>query len=614
MENYPLEKIRNLAIIAHVDHGKTTLVDGLLKQSHVFRESSSLMQATAILDSGGLEKERGITILAKNTAIDYQGYLINIIDTPGHVDFGGEVERVLNMADGALLVIDSQEGPRPQTKFVLNLALKLGLRVIVVINKIDKKDARVPQTVRETENLFLELASNHEHLDYPVLYAVGRGGKAWEDLPPDFNSPGSLEPLFKKIISFIPSPRGDLNAPFQMLVSSLDYDSHQGKYALGRISRGRVKKGDRLSIITEKDEKIAFNVSQILINFGLEKMETPEALVGEIILLSGSPDFNIGDTVADYLRPEALPRIAVAEPTLKIALSANTSPFAGREGKFSTARQIKERINKELEINVSLKIEATEAESTFLIYGRGELHLSVFIETLRREGYEFEVGKPEVVVKEIGGVKMEPYEEIQIDVPEEYAGAITGELGRRRAELQKQEMGEGSIRLFFKISTRGTLGLRSLLLNLSRGTAVLNSAFLGFEPLFGNMPRLRNGVIIASEGGKAVAYGLEVAQGRGATFIDPSTEVYEGMIVGLNSREDDLEVNVCKEKKQSNVRASTSDFAIKLVPKVDMGLEQYLNFLEDDELLEVTPKSLRLRKKLLGKTERVKSQRQNRSK
>lgn len=611
MENITTEKIRNVAIIAHVDHGKTTLVDGLLKQSRVFRENSAQMQETTILDSNDLERERGITILAKNTAINYNGYLINIIDTPGHVDFGGEVERVLNMADGAVLVIDAQEGPMPQTRFVLKKALELGLKIIVVVNKIDKKDVRIKETVRLTENLVLDLATNHGHLEYPVLYAIGREEKVWEQLPEDFREKSDLTPLFKKIIDYIPSPKGNVDLPFQMLVSSLDFESHKGKYALGRIAQGRVKKGDRLFILKENGERVGFTVTEVLVNFGLKKEEVLSAQVGEIVLISGSNDFGIGDTVADGQSPEALPRIFVEEPTLRIALSSNTSPLSGREGKFSTARQIKERITRELETNISLKIEATTSESTFLIYGRGELHLSIFIETLRREGYEFQVGKPEVVIKEINGQKMEPFEEILIDVPEEYASAINGELGRRRALLQKTETDiQGMSHLTFRISTRGGLGLRSVLLNLTKGTVVINSTFLGFEPMGLSVPQLRNGVIIASDEGKAVAYGLEVAQGRGSTFIDPGTEVYEGMIVGLNCREDDLEVNVCKEKKQSNVRSSTADFAIQLVPKVDMSLEQCLNFLESDELLEVTPKSLRLRKKFLDKLTRVRSQRQ----
>lgn len=611
MEDITTEKIRNVAIIAHVDHGKTTLVDGLLKQARVFRENSARMQETTILDSNDLERERGITILAKNTAINYGGYLINIIDTPGHTDFGGEVERVLNMADGAVLVIDAQEGPMPQTRFVLKKALELGLKIIVVINKVDKKDARVKEVERLTENLFLDLASHHEHLDYPVLYALGREGKAWESLPEDFHVEGDLTPLFKKIIDVVPSPKGDPDKPFQMLVSSLDYESHKGKYALGRIARGRVKKGDRLVIIKEKDEKIVFTVTEVLVNFGLVKGEVTGGQVGEIVLIAGSNDFGIGDTVTDFQNPETLPRIFVEEPTLRIALGANTSPFSGREGKFSTARQIKERILRELETNISLKIETTDSESTFLIYGRGELHLSIFIETLRREGYEFQVGKPEVVIKEVDGQKNEPFEEMLIDVPELYASAVNGELGRRRALLQESKIdAQGMSHLTFKISTRGSLGLRSVLLNLTKGTAVISSSFLGFESMGASIPQLRNGVIIASDGGKAVAYGLEVAQGRGSTFIDPSTEVYEGMVVGLNCREDDIEVNVCKEKKQSNVRSSTADFSIQLAPKVDLSLEQCLNFLEADELLEVTPKSLRLRKKQLDKLARVRAQRQ----
>ena len=496
----------------------------------------------------------------------------------------------------------------------LKKALELGLKIIVVINKIDKKDARVKDVERLTENLFLELATSHDHLEYPVLYAIGREEKSWDQFPDDFHEKADLTPLFKKVISYIPSPKGDAALPFQMLVSSLDFESHKGKYALGRIAQGKVKKVDRLLILKENGEKITFNVTEVLVNFGLKKEEVDFGQVGEIVLISGSNEFGIGDTISDTQNPQPLPRISVEEPTLRIALGANTSPFSGREGKFSTARQIKERILRELETNISLKIETTTSESTFLIYGRGELHLSIFIETLRREGYEFQVGKPEVVIKEVDGQKMEPYEELLVDVPEQYASGVTGELGSRRGLLQTSEVdGRGMAHLTFKISTRGSLGLRSVLLNITKGTAVISSSFTGFEPMGGSIPKLRNGVIIASESGKAVANGLEVAQGRGSTFIDPGADVYEGMVVGLNCREDDIEVNVCKEKKQSNVRSSTADFAIQLAPKVDMSLEQCLNFLEADELLEVTPKSLRLRKKNLDKISRVRAKRSTNS-
>ena len=614
MEGFDQTKIRNVAIIAHVDHGKTTLVDGLLKQARVFRENEAEMAQTTILDYNDLERERGITILAKNTSIVYNDFLINIIDTPGHADFSGEVERVLNMADGAILLIDAQEGPMPQTRFVLKKALELNLKVIVFINKIDKKDARVEEVVRLTENLFLELASDNRHLDYSVLYGVSREGKSWESRPSDLSQEADLRPLFHKIIEEIPSPSGETAEPFQMLISALDFDSFHGKYALGRISRGRIRVGEPLMIVRDGEKPVAFTVTKIELSQGLKKIDLSEASVGQVILLAGSSEFNIGDTIADPKRPESLGRLSIGEPTLKVALGANTSPFAGREGEFSTSRQLKERIWKEIETNVGLKVEPSRADNTFLIYGRGELHLSIFIETLRREGYEFQVGKPEVIYKEINGVKSEPYEDLYIDVPELYSGAVNSEIGRRRGLLQSMEVDEKSnAHLVFKISTQGTLGLRNVVLSATKGTAVMNSIFTGFEKTGTPLPRLRNGVLIASEGGKAVTYGLNVAQGRGSTFIDPGTDVYEGMVVGLNCREEDIEINVCKEKKQSNVRSSTSDISVQLAPKVEMSLEQCLNFLEVDEVLEVTPKSLRLRKKLLSKTSRVRAGRSSKS-
>jgi len=612
MESFAKDKIRNVAIIAHVDHGKTTLVDGLLKQARIYRDNEAEMLQTTILDYNDLERERGITILAKNTSIVYNDFLINIIDTPGHVDFSGEVERVLNMADGAILVIDAQEGPMPQTKFVLKKALALNLKVIVFINKIDKRDARVAETQRLTENLFLDLASDHSHLDYTVLYGVSREAKCWEKLPEHFSEEGDLRPLFNKIIKDIPSPTGEINLPFKMVISALDFDFFHGKYALGRVRQGSVGVGDQLVVLSEAEKSSKFSVTKIQLNQGLKKVDVDRATVGEIILLSGSSDFKIGETISDPLDPTPLEGITIGEPTLKVAIGANTSPYSGREGKFSTSRQLKERILRELETNIGLRVERSSGDNTFLVYGRGELHLSVFIEMLRREGYEFQVGRPEVVIKEINGVKYEPYEEFYVDVPEGYNGAVNSEMGQRHAILQSLEMDEkGTAHLVFKISTRATLGLRNILLSLSKGTAVANSNFTGFEKISDLLPKMRNGVLIASEAGKTVTYGLNVAQGRGSTFVDPGTDVYEGMIVGLNCREDDIEINVCKEKKQSNVRSSTSDISVQLAPKVDMSLEQCLNFLEPDELLEVTPKSLRLRKKLLDKISRVRSQRSN---
>ncbi|MCL5004297.1 MAG: translational GTPase TypA [Patescibacteria group bacterium] len=600
--------LRNVAIIAHVDHGKTTLVDGLLKQGKIFRANEAAMKESTILDSNALERERSITIFSKVASVNYSGVKINIIDTPGHSDFGGEVERVLNMADGALLVIDAQEGPMPQTRFVLKKALALGLKIIVIINKIDKKDARIADVLRLTENLFLDLAVTHEHLDYPVLYAVGREGKAWETLPKNIHDSSDLKPLFEAVLNFIPAPKVNLDGSFKLLVTTLDYDSFNGKYVIGRAARGLAKRGERLQIINGTGKREEFELQKIFSYHGLGRTEIEAAEAGEIVALTGSREGKIGDTVSSLADGEILERLEIEEPTLKISLGVNTSPLAGREGKSSTSRQLRERLLKELETNVSLRVEETPSGNEFLISGRGELHLSILIETLRREGYEFQVGRPEVITKTVDGVLCEPVVEAVVSVPKDYAGAVISELGARRGELLNQaEDGRGTVFLTFKMTTRATLGLRSLLLTLARGQSVLSTSLIGFEPLAPTLPKSRNGVLIAHEAGKAVTYGLNVAQGRGQTLIDPGTEVYEGMIVGVNNRNEDIEINVCKEKHQSNVRSSTADFAIQLSPKLSLSLEQSLNFLAADEFLEVTPKSLRLRKKLLAKLERTRA-------
>lgn len=596
--------LRNVAIIAHVDHGKTTLVDGFLKQTKVFRENEAMFSQALIMDSTDQERERGITIMAKNTAVLYHDTKINIIDTPGHADFGGEVERTLNMADGAILVVDAQEGPMPQTKFVLGKALELGLKIIVVVNKIDKPDARVNWVIGKIHDLFLDMATDESHLDFPVYYAISRDGKAWSEMPADFNTEADLTPIFEGILSHVPAPESDIDAPFQMLVTTLDRDNFQGKYAIGRITRGVASLGLSVALINKKGETENGRIERVYVSQGLKRVEVEAAEAGDIVALTGIKNASIGDTISDAQTPEALPTISIEEPTLKMSVAANTSPFAGKEGKFVTSRQILDRINKELETNVSLKMEMGE-NSDFILSGRGELHLSVFIETLRREGFELQVGKPEVIIKEVEGVKSEPVEELTIDVATEHVGAVTGEVGRRRGSLQSQtENGDGTTRLVFEISTRGILGLRNVLLTLSKGTAIMNSLFLRFEPYSGALPRLRNGVLIASEAGKAVGYGINNAQERGTIFIHPQTQVYQGMIVGLNSREDDLDVNVTKEKKLTNTRASGSDDALMLVPPTIFSLEQSLDFLEDDELLEVTPSSLRLRKRFLNPIER----------
>lgn len=612
--NKPTVNIRNVAIIAHVDHGKTTLVDGLLKQSKTFRENEAAMSQTLIMDSNDQERERGITILAKNTAVVFNDTKINIIDTPGHADFGGEVERTLNMADGAILVVDAQEGPMPQTKFVLKKALQLGLQPIVVINKIDKRDARVDWVIQKVYDLFLDLATNDSQLEFPIYYAIGRDGKAWAEMPVanhadgshDFDDGANLSPIFDAILEYVPAPSGNPDEPFQMLVTTLDRDNFQGKYAIGRITRGTATPGLPVTLIKKDGTQEAGRIDKVFVSQGLKRVEVPSAQAGDIVAITGIKNAGIGETIADAAKPEALPSLAIEEPTLRMSVSANTSPFAGKEGTFVTSRHILDRIQKELETNVSMRLEIKDG-GEYVLSGRGELHLSVFIETLRREGYELQVGKPQVITKEVDGVTMEPLEELTIDVANDYVGPVTSEVGRRKGVLMHQdENGDGTTRMVFEITTRGMLGLRNQLLTLSRGTAIMNSLFLRWEPLGAPIPKLRNGVLIASEGGKAVTYGLDNAQGRGITFIPPQTEVYEGMIIGLNQREDDLEINVCKEKKLTNVR-SNAEIATILTPPTILSLEQSLDFLEDDELLEVTPKNLRLRKKLLNATQRARA-------
>lgn len=603
MDNFKSDKIRNVAVIAHVDHGKTTLVDFMLKQSHTFRENEAEMTQTTILDSNPLERERGITILAKNTAIYYKDYKINIIDTPGHADFSGEVERTLNMADGALLIIDAQEGPMPQTKFVLKKALELNLKIIVVINKIDKKLADIKKTLEKTNDLFLEIATHHDQLEFPVFYAIGREGKAAKEFVNVENAP-NLEPILNEIIEYIPSPNVE-EGDFQMVVTSLDYDTHKGKHIIGRIKRGNLTKGQSLILINKDGKNLPGKADSIRLSHGLKKIEVDKAPAGDIVDITGVANATIGDTVADSKNPQSLPRIHVEEPTIRITLSANSSPFAGREGKFTNSRQIHERLIKELETNISLRMQ--QDGEKFILSGRGELHLSILIETIRREGYEFQVGKPEVIIKIVDGVKMEPVENLIIDVPDEFLGVVTGELGARKGKMTNMvSEGNGNTRLEYQIPSKNTLGIRTDLLTNTKGTAILNSIFEKYEPLTPNIEQIRNGALIASEAGNALQYGLNNAQGRGMTFIDPGTKVYEGMIIGENSRKEDIEINVTKEKKQTNMRASTSDVSLgALTPAVKMSLEQCLDFLEEDELLEVTPENLRLRKKFLTQLERV---------
>ncbi len=607
MDKFTSDKIRNVAVIAHVDHGKTTLVDFMLKQSHTFRDNEAEMTQTTILDSNPLERERGITILAKNTAIYYHDYKINIIDTPGHADFSGEVERTLNMADGALLIIDAQEGPMPQTKFVLKKALELGLKIIVVINKIDKQLADINKTIEKTHDLFLELATDTDQLDFPTFYSIGREGKAAAKLE-DVQQSDNLEPVLDEIIKYIPSPSIE-EGDFQMVVTSLDYDTHKGKHLIGRIKRGTLKKGQLLVLIDKNGNKIPGKAETIRLSHGLKKIEVEEAPAGDIVDLTGFLDVTIGDTIADAKSPESLPRISVEEPTIRITMSANSSPFAGKEGKYSNSRQIHERLIKELETNISLRLE--QKDDGFILSGRGELHLSILIETIRREGYEFQVGKPEIIIKTINGVQMEPIEDLMIDIPDKFLGAVTAEVGGRKGQMTNMFAdGKGNTKIEYKIPSKNTLGIRTALLTSTKGTAVINVMFDKYEELTPIISQTRNGVLIASEGGSALTYGLNNAQQRGITFIDAGTKVYEGMIIGENSRREDIEINVTKEKKQTNMRASTSDVNMgTLTPAVKMSLEQCIDFLEEDELLEVTPQNLRLRKKYLTRIDRVRQSR-----
>jgi GTP-binding protein len=595
--------IRNVAIIAHVDHGKTTLVDGLLKQSHIFRENQQVGEL--IMDSNAQERERGITILAKNTAIIYRGVKINIIDTPGHADFGGEVERVLNMADGCILLIDAVEGPMPQTRFVLQKALELNLQPIVVINKIDRRDARIEQVVEWTQDLFLELATTDAHLNFPTLYAIGRDGVAMYH--PD-DEPRDLEPLFETIINTVPAPIVDIDAPLQMLVAALDYDDYKGKYAIGRIVRGRVIPNTFIARINRDGVITRHKINLVLTYKGLQRIEVDEAQAGDIVALTGIPDANIGETIADVDAPEALPTIAITEPTLKMTFSVNTSPFAGREGKFPTSRQLRARLYRELETNVSLRVEEGNSPDEFIVSGRGELHLSVLIEDMRREGYEFQVSRPEVITHEEDGKILEPIEQLVIDTKDSFIGVLTEVLAARKAQLTNMTNdGAGNARLEYRIPTRGLIGFRNMFLTLTRGNGAMSSLLIGYEPWLGKIGTTRMGALIASETGVAVTYGLNNAQQRGATFIEPGTAVYEGMIVGLNTRPADMVVNVCKEKQKSNMRASTAEISVHLTPPILMSLEQSLDFINNDELVEVTPQNIRLRKRYLTQHERARA-------
>lgn len=589
--------IRNIAVIAHVDHGKTTLVDALLKQTNVFRDNQEEMGQERLMDSQDLERERGITILAKICSVNYQDHKINIIDTPGHADFSGEVERTLGMADGALLIVDAAEGPMPQTRYVLKMAMDLGLKILVVINKIDKKLAQPEQTKNKIEDLFLELAQTEEHLHFTTYYAVARNGSVFEDLPQSNDQVGDVTPLLNGIINHINPPTGDADAPFKLAVSSLDSDDHLGRIIIGKINQGSLKKGQ--SFVTSNSPSQPQQISKIMTSQGMQRIEAESASSGDIVSLAGISKAKIGDTLCDPKDTSPLPTAQIAEPTMSLKLGPNTSPFSAKEGVYTTSRQLGERLQKELENNVSLRV-ITGEDSSFKISGRGELHLAVFLETMRREGYEMEVGKPEVIVKKIDGITSEPIEEVHIVVPEEYNGVITTQLGKRQGELVKMNpTSRGEVEYLYRMPTRAIIGLRSILLTLTKGTLLFSTQIIGYQPVGESLPKLRKGAIIAAATGKVVEYGLKNLKGRGVSFVKPGDQVYEGMIIGLNAKDEDIEVNVCKEKNLTNHRTKSHQGITQLAADVELSLEESLDTLEHDELLEITPQSLRLRKKHL---------------
>ncbi|MBW5444855.1 translational GTPase TypA [Cohnella sp. CFH 77786] len=606
---HPRDRIRNIAIIAHVDHGKTTLVDQLLRQSGAFRDNEQVQERA--MDSNDLERERGITILAKNTAVQYKDYLINIVDTPGHADFGGEVERIMKMVDGVLLVVDAFEGCMPQTKFVLRKALQHGLTPVVVLNKIDRPAARPAEVVDEVLELFIELEASDEQLDFPVVYASGLNGIASTD-------PGvlgtTMEPLYETIIEKIPSPKENPEEPLQFLVTLLDYNEYLGRIAIGRVNRGRIRQGQSVAVM-DHDGKIRQARIEKLFGFqGLKRYEIEEAAAGDIVALAGLKDINIGETVADPANPEQLPVLTIDEPTLQMTFIVNNSPFAGREGKWVTSRKLRERLFKELETDVSLRVEETDSPDAYVVSGRGELHLGILIENMRREGYELQVSKPEVIIKEVGGVKCEPIERLLIDVPEESMGAVMESLGTRKAEMVNMiNNGNGQVRLEFLIPARGLIGYRTNFLTMTRGYGVMNHAFDSYGPVAsGQVGGRHQGVLIASETGTSTTYGMLSVEDRGILFLEPGTEVYEGMIVGEHTRDNDIIVNICKEKALTNMRTANKEETVKLKTPRLMSLEEALEYLNDDEYCEITPKSIRLRKKILNKSERDKYEKQRR--
>ena len=596
------KSIRNIAIIAHVDHGKTTLVDAMLHQSGVFQAHQHIPER--VLDSGDLERERGITMLAKNTAIFYESVKINIVDTPGHADFGGEVERALSMVDGAMLLVDASEGPLPQTRYVLGKALAAKLPLLLVVNKLDRSDARIQEVVNEVYDLFIDLDATEDQLEFPVLYTVARRGTV--RMEPD-GEDSDLRRLFQAILDRLPAPSGEKTAPLQLMVSNLDYSEYLGRMAIGRVSQGVLKSGSDVAIAKKDDVIETTRITKLFTFVGLERIPCEEAPPGDIVCLAGVEGISIGDTITDAERPAPLPRLSIDEPTLSMVFSVNSAPFAGRDGEFVTSRKIRERLDTELLTNVSLQLEETDSADGFTIYGRGELQLAVLVETMRREGYELSLSNPEVITKEVNGVKKEPFEMFWVDVAEPYQGVVVEKLGIRKGQLVHMvNHGSGRVRLQFRIPSRGLIGIRSELLADTRGTAVMNTMFDGYDDWQGNVPKRLSGALVADRKGRATAYALHNLEDRGELFIGAGTEVYEGMMVGENARPADLDVNVTKEKKQTNIRASTADIAVRLTPHRQLNLEQAIEFIRGDELVEATPKSIRLRKKILAANQRPK--------
>lgn len=596
------EDLRNIAIIAHVDHGKTTLLDGMLRQSGIFRSNEKVQER--VMDNIDLERERGITIMAKNTAVEYMGVKINIVDTPGHADFGGEVERTLKMVDGVLLLVDASEGPLPQTRFVLKKALELNLQPILVINKIDRPDARIQEVLNEVYDLFIDLDATEEQLEFPIVYTNAKIGTAKLNMDDDAKD---LRKLFELIIKTVPAPDGDKNAPLQMLVTNIDYNDYVGRLAIGRIFSGSLKSADPALMINSRGEMIKTKIISLYGFQGLERIEIKDASVGDIIALAGIEGINIGDTITDIENPRPLPRIHVDEPTISMVFSINTSPFAGKDGKYVTSRNLRERLEKELLYNVAINVDFSNMDS-FKVMGRGELQLAILIEMMRREGYELSVSMPETITKEINGKVHEPIEHLVIDVPEEFVGVVTQQVGMRRGKMQKmQNNGHGRVRLEFKIPSRGLIGFRSQFLTDTRGTGLLNHIFDSYEPWQGPISKRSTGAIVADRTGKTTIYALFHLQPRGTLFVRENTPVYEGMVVGENSRDSDIDVNVVKEKKLTNIRASGSDDALQLVPPRMLSLEQAIEFIKEDELVEITPLSVRIRKKILEVNKRPKN-------